>query len=319
MKKEIGGYFELESYKKGYNYYNYSDFNSARNAFLFYVINKRITKIFLPYFLCDSITNVCKRYNVSYSYYHIDERMRPILNMVNIRDDELVYIVNYFGLLTNAEIICLKKLYRNILVDNVQCFYCKAVKNVPTIYSCRKYFGVPDGAYLSYFIKESFSLKKSSARDRMTHLIGRKEGLASDYYQKFIENELFLNNAPIEKMSMESDEILHNIDHSFVIKRRNQNFKILHQNLKSINLLEIRLNKGPFCYPLYVKDGKALRGYLIKNFIYVPKLWPNVIYKKNWCFEADLSDNLVPIPCDQRYSTKDMERICRMVLKYEKN
>lgn len=36
-----------------------------------------------------------------------------------------------------------------IILDNTQSFFQKPISGIDTIYSCRKYFGVPDGAYLS--------------------------------------------------------------------------------------------------------------------------------------------------------------------------
>lgn len=318
MKKEIGGYIELESYDDGYSYYNYYDFNSARNAFLFYAKSKRVNKIYIPYFLCDSITNICMQNNIKYCFYHIDKRMRPVLNVDKIKKDELVYIVNYFGFLTNEEIKFYKRKFSNIIVDNVQCFYRKAIKSIPTIYSCRKFFGVPDGGYLSCCPKNPSSLKRHSAANRMKHLVGRKNGLASEYYNDFRVNESFIDSAPVEKMSPESFEILKNINHDFVKEKRNENFRVLHKNLSSINLLKFSAKNAPFCYPLFVENGDELRKFLIKNLIYVPKLWPNVTNKINWEFETILSENLLAIPCDQRYSEEDMKYISRMILKYEK-
>ena len=59
----------------------------------------------------------------------------------------MVYIVNYYGLFSEEQLISLKNKYGNIVVDNAQAFFTEPVKGIDTIYSCRKFFGVPDGGY----------------------------------------------------------------------------------------------------------------------------------------------------------------------------
>ena len=318
MKKEIGGYIELIDYKDGYEYYEYANFNSARNAFAFYALYYDVKKVYVPYYLCDSIINVCKKHKIDFEFYGIDRKLRPVFSK-KILKNELLYIVNYFGTLTNEEILFLKNKYNQILVDNVQCFYTKPLENIPTIYSCRKFFGVPDGAYLSGFDnKNQFDLPQNSAKNRMKHLLGRKNGTASQFYRDFLKNEEFISKADFERMSFESQMILKKIDHKQIIECRNDNFDFLKTKLDSLNLLEVKKNNGPFCYPLLVKGGgEELRKYLIKNYIYIPIFWPNVVDEKRFAWETFLSKNLLPIPCDQRYSLEDVRYICDKIYEYE--
>ena len=43
----------------------------------------------------------------------------------------------------------IKKIYGNIIVDHTHAFFQKPLKGIDTLYSCRKFWGVSDGAYLS--------------------------------------------------------------------------------------------------------------------------------------------------------------------------
>ena len=58
-----------------------------------------------------------------------------------------------------------------------------------------------------------------------------------------------------------------------------------------------------------------LKKKLIEQNIFVATYWPNVF---EWCKPSDLeynmADNIVCIPVDQRYGTKEMQRIVRVVL-----
>ena len=67
-------------------------------------------------------------------------------------------------------------------------------------------------------------------------------------------------------------------------------------------------------YPYWVPDGATLRAKLIENKVFCARYWPNVL---EWCTEADLeynlAQNLVAIPCDQRYGVEEMGRIVEMI------
>ena len=71
-----------------------------------------------------------------------------------------------------------------------------------------------------------------------------------------------------------------------------------------------------FMYPLMVKNGPELRKKLIGSRIYVPKLWPMDYHSDLIETERRLADNILPIPCDQRYTAEDMRYISSVVHNY---
>ena len=61
MKKEIGGYLELEE-PAGQEYYpDLCGVNLGRTALLWLMEARKCRKIYLPFFLCDSVTGACER------------------------------------------------------------------------------------------------------------------------------------------------------------------------------------------------------------------------------------------------------------------
>ena len=67
-------------------------------------------------------------------------------------------------------------------------------------------------------------------------------------------------------------------------------------------------------YPLLLKNGHRIKQELIQHKIYVPTLWPNVLEETvpdTW--EHFLTDNLVLLPIDQRYSEVDMKYILKVL------
>lgn len=71
-------------------------------------------------------------------------------------------------------------------------------------------------------------------------------------------------------------------------------------------------------YPFLVENGAMLRKRLLKEKIYIPLLWPNVIQDLNPIdIEYKLADNILPLPCDQRYTIKDMDYIVEKIIRLE--
>ena len=313
--KEIGGYFQLENLI-GHEYHTSAiRINTGRNALLYLCLAKGIKKVFLPYFLCDSVSNCLALNEIDFEFYHVNDKFEPVFD-VQLNATEYLYIVNYYGIFDNKILSKFIDKYVNVIVDNTHSFFQKSIPNVDTIYSCRKFFGVPDGAYL-YTNSSELVLKKDTSVTRMNHVLGRYEGTASEYYSDFIENDNTFNKLPLLSMSRLTRNLLTGIDYENTVDARNENFKILFSQLDGLNLMSGKEYFAPYCYPFLVENGKELRQKLIQNKIYIAKLWPNVSYEFGANkLECDISDNLLPIPCDQRYSQADMERIIKIVKEY---
>lgn len=115
-------------------------------------------------------------------------------------------------------------------------------------------------------------------------------------------------------MSMVTKNLLRGIDYEQIKKERERNFGYLHEHLRTINRLELCLPDGPYMYPLLVKDGAKLRMSLREKNIYIPTLWPNVIESLTpEEIEYGLAEDILPLPCDQRYDLKDMQYLAKEV------
>ena len=140
----------------------------------------------------------------------------------------------------------------------------------------------------------------------MKHLLGRYEGCASDYYADFKANDKSFDRLELRGMSRLTHGILGAIDYEAVRKRREQNYATLHQRLGSHNKLNLRMPVGPYAYPFYCQRGMEAKKLLAQKKIYVATLWPNVL-KEKAPLEKDYAANILPLPCDQRYGSEEME------------
>lgn len=311
---EVGGYFELEQLIHHEYYPDLIALNTARNALLYLIKARSIKKVYLPYLVCDSISEVCMQAGCVHEYYHIGCDFVPIFE-TELSGDEFLYIINYYGQITNPIVLELKRKYRNIILDNVQAFFQSPLPDIDTIYSCRKFFGVPDGAYLSTTARIDEQLPVDQSKDRMKHLLGRFEEGASKYYADFKMTDASFAELELRYMSKLTHNIMGAINYKQVIKQRNENYKKLAEALDTKNRLCTRSPNGSFAYPFYCENGMRMKKYLAEKNIYIATYWPNVLELEG-TLERDYAENILPLPCDQRYGVDDMERILETFHKY---
>lgn len=311
--REIGGYFGLEKFIHREYYPNLIALNTGRNALIYLLKARKIRKIYLPYFLCDSVAKACEKYDFQYGYYRIERDFFPVFEK-RLNDDEYLYIVNFYGQIGHEDIIVLKKRYCNIIIDNTQAFFQEPIEGVDTIYSCRKFFGVPDGAYLSTAVRLNEELATDVSKDRMEHLLGRFEGNASDYYSTFQQNDGAFHDTELRYMSALTHNLLGAINYESVKEKRNENYKVLADRLDQHNQLTLRSSDSPFCYPFLCENGMETKRRLAEEKIYIPTLWPNVL-TLDGTLEKEYAENILPLPCDQRYGADEMKKIIRQLLR----
>ena len=311
---EIGGYIELDTYRLPMLHENAIKLNCGRNALAYLIESKNIKKLYIPKFNCDCITDLCKRMNIDFDTYSIDKSFRPIFNK-ELNAGEWFYLINYYGQISNTEIEVYKGKYKNIIVDNAQAYFQMPVEGTDTLYTCRKFFGVSDGAILYTDKKLNRKLDIDESFNRMRFVLGRFERSASEFYIESSENNDLFDNESIKYMSKLTQNLLHGIDYGYVGKKRTTNFEYLDKIFKDKNQLQLCTPNGAFMYPLLVSNGAEIRKELQQKKIYIPVLWPNVL---NECSEESIeynfAKNILPLPCDQRYSEEEMEYMSKLIL-----
>ncbi len=311
--KEIGGYIELDTFTGKMLHEEGTALNCGRCALEYLCEAKRVRKIYVPFFLCSSVVESCIKIGVAYEYYHLSGMGEPAFDKT-LLDDEWLYIVNYYGQISNGMIDKLKRKYERIIVDNAQSYFQEPVEGVDTLYTCRKFFGVSDGAILFTDMPLKRELQLDESFERMHFLLGRYEHPASEFYREYVSNNEFFADQPIKKMSKLTWNILHGLNYGRIEKTRTENFQYLHSQLEGINRLSLTVPEGAFMYPLYAEDGDTVREQLRERKIYIPTLWPDVFSVCDKTdLEYDMAENILPLPVDQRYCEDDMKYIVEVV------
>lgn len=324
MDRPIGGYFEIEKTGKGGNFPQYEGvlLNTGRNA-LEYVLASagNVSCVYLPYYTCEVLLEPIKKLGVKYRFYSIDCNLE-IADEFPILDNECIVYTNYFGVKDAYVQVLAEKIGEKLVVDNAQALFAKAISGIKTIYSLRKYVGIPDGGVAccndGHDIT-SFPVDDSS--DKMSHLFLRKEKGPQAGYADFRDNSRKLVMQPIKRMSLQTKSMVDNIDFDEVKQIRRKNFKILHDALSGLNKLDLPSMDSfecPMVYPFWTTD-LTLRQRLIDNQIFVAMYWPNVLEWSNPCeLEYELAFHILPLPIDQRYGEEEMNGIIELIYASQK-
>ncbi len=315
--KEIGGYFEMEELCGEEYYPDLLRLNLGRTALLFLLQRRGCGELFLPHYLCDSVIEACKNSGVNISFYSVGEDFLPQIDA--LPEGAWLYLVNYYGQLTDDVIRAFQEKYQRIIVDQTHAFYQRPLEHVDTIYSPRKFFGLPDGAYLAgdlAALPETDQLPRDFSTERMEHILGRYEKGGNAYYSVMLKNADTFHSMDIRNMSRLTQNLLRGIDYDRCARKRKENYRALAAVLDGRNPLPLQEPQVPMCYPFYAENGPELRQLLAQERIYVPVYWKNVMNEMpKDSVEYRYAANILPLPCDQRYEPEDMERVAEAVLR----
>lgn len=312
---EIGSFIELQFNKNKEYYKGDKDvvrLNTGRAAIYHAFRITKCNSIWLPIYQCDTVRNFLQKKGVSIKYYHIDKNFNPV--DIKQEDKEAVLIVNYYGIMSNKRMKDLASNYMNVIIDNSQAFFCEPIKNCLNVYSCRKFIGVPDGAYVigknAHLFMDEYNQGYSS--DTSLFLLQRIEyGCEGKAYQSRSINEHRIDDEDILKMSKFTWTILDGTDYEFIKCKRKDNFNYACKLFNDINLINPQQyfdsKTIPMVYPLVVEDDMLLK-----------KLQDNKHFQGHWWsyllnetltsdFENWLSRYIIPITIDQRYGKEELD------------
>ncbi len=317
----MGGYFELADYEEG-GIFPHQDgilLNTGRNA-LEYILRSigDVSKIYLPYYTCEVVLEPLKKLNIPWEYYHINTQFE-IADEIHPKKGEYIIANNYYGI-KDAYIQQLAERYGDhLIVDCAQAFFAKPIPGIKAFYSIRKYVGVADGgvAYLGNLPDDKVEISEiERSEEHDSHLMKRKQFGAEAGFADYQANEKKLDNQPIRLMAINTKWILDHIDYDKVIKKRKANFQYLNDSLFDFNQLTLPTLDSfacPMAYPFMMNTKNDLRNVLIENKVFVARYWPNIELLEDFELENELANNVIPIPCDQRYGVEEMNRIISVI------
>jgi len=309
------------------NISNIEYFSTGRDAIFTLVNSLKSRRIWLPDYLCKSIYDPIKKTRKEILFYKINIDLSISDNFIDkIKDEDVVFIINYFGIIQKNLYKRLKRKNIKIISDithslvNSDKISYVVINSDFVISSLRKIGPFPDGSFLGSkaldlpspknSIRENFSFIRAGA------MLSRGYSKINNYkddenFKIFIKMEKMLDDTKNYgyKMSYFSKNILKRIDFERLYLKTKNNFYYLKNNIAKDNKLEI-MNKQYLSQFIVLfcntkNDRDYIRNKLANNEIFFPIHWD-----MSWLLkENDISNRIFSIPCDYRYNLIDMKFI----------
>lgn len=305
-------------------------------------INNKKKVALLPGYTCESVIHPYLKEDYKLVFYNFRKDLTIDIADLDYKIKEykpnILHIHGFYGYNTflNAKQIILSAKEKGCVViqdDTQTVFSDTEIMNADYyIGSLRKWMEIPDGAYI-------FSNKRDMQLTDITHnkfinmvveafklkaeYVNSLESSVKTKYKKlFLDAQNIIDkDLSIYKMSDISKGIFNTINISDVIIKRVENYNYLFrnifdhfQNIKPVLSIPVSPNICPIYFPLYVKDRDKFQKTLSDNDIYATIIWPKY-YKITGLKEETeyIYNNIIGIPCDQRYNDFDMQRVIEVL------
>ncbi len=270
--------------------------NLGRNCLKYIIKAYNIKEIHVPYYCCNTVWKAIVQENCRMKFYHIDDNFMPIKEF---RKKDFILYINYFGLNDqNCQKLAYK--YPNLIIDNTQSFYSEHI-GLASFNSLRKFFKVSNGAYLYV---DKFLNDKFESDNIQTEPI-----FIQDNYQKFVQNEVLLNeNNNIKMISQNTIDIMKNIDTETDKKQRVNLFKKYDKIFGGYNIIRLPNleDQIPYCYPFSTNNTEIKK--ILEKFILL-HLWNEL--PKDFS-EYKMLNNVAALPLnDTIYAKKIISQFAR--------
>lgn len=319
----MGGYFGLDLPDYGEIYPQAIRYQSARAALKAVFECPHIHGAWIPSYICDSVLQAAEAAGVQIHLYALNTDLSPSDLPKRLSEGDVVLYVNYFGLCQSVvNQLQTHYLPEQLIIDNSHALFAPHGGNLATVYSPRKFAGLPDGGLLLHSSALQISapeMEDTLSFERMKFLLLRTAHSAREGYAAFNEARNSLNNLPPQRMSRLTRRLMRSINWPEVADCRRKNFSIMDNLMMGHNASRWVVNHEdiPLCYPLFLprQDVGKIKSKLAEQNIFTATYWPDVLprlYPNS--AEASLTQNTLFLPIDQRLNSAETGNMGRRIL-----
>lgn len=289
-----------------------------------------IENVMVPALSCHSMYEGFVHCGLNVTFYPLDTQFNPKLTDGKQSGKHAILFMLYYGV-TDLEFV--QRLIREhkeciSIVDITHSVWDQTVYALQAdvlIGSMRKSVGVVNGGI---FLSDRFAVQAKQGTNEFTEFrtrgfqIKNSYNETSDPEQKFAYRTLFAEaERSLDRQNgvycadPESVETMMSVNAEELRRKRFANFKHLARLLAqddSVKPLcgQLPETAVPFSFPILVEDQLKLQTELARLGVYAPVLWPIDDRAKAACeFSKTVSENMLSLPVDQRYTIEDMNVI----------
>lgn len=307
----------------------------------------------LPSYLCVEVLKPFQDLNVTVKFYSIDHSMNVDMDDLIGKltsDVKILLFINYWGFPLNLPSLHQKHIPTNTIVveDNTHSILSSYIEEQTgrqiRFASYRKMLPVIDGAEVTWDQDLDTHLIPTPLKPSLLHHMSiwiriiasvlKSIWLRSPkLYPKTTFRGLFYLSEHLTSryskpvgMSHISKRIYKSLNFPEIISTRRTNFETLLRELDGIDKVKpvynhLPSNVCPMGFPILVETRDRLVQHLIQERIYTPVHWaiPTEISKQNFHESWAVSDAILTLPIDQRYSHHDMSRMASEIKNFFKD
>ena len=335
--KIIGGVFGLPGTyckpKSKAPFLNRSNLFLANASSGIWLLNNLLSpaQVWMPSYLCNALLLAVDTTKTAVRFYEVDSHLQisSLEWLTLIKPNDLIIFIDYFGFPCNRALLKnAKDKGAWILEDASQALLSEDVGKFSdfTLFSPRKFLGVPDGGILSFNERniKIRDIKLSRPPDKwwlkaFSATLLRRDfdlyGVSNNWFELFQEAEA---EVPVGNYAMsEFSQTLLNqcFDFSTIAQIRVENYNCLAKWLSKLAIFpDLLPGVIPLGFPIITKNRDQIRQALFGHHIYPPVHW-NIkgVIPEHFEQSHELSNRIMTLPCDQRYNILDMERIAKLI------
>lgn len=338
MKKQIGGFFEIElidpsldpsgitALERWTKNRSFGLFTTVRSIILELKNELKSSRLWIPEIFCNVLQDV----RGVHTYVLQKNGFDPDIQFLNenLQEGDIVLVVNFFGTEVSTEFIEFVKGRTSIHWVEDACHSLQPLASWSdfTIYSPRKLFGVAEGGVI---VQNKISAKQINfsdwrvERNKNTDPISPFLRLAFPDYPElhaaYVTDELNLDYK-LRRMSDFAQWQLKYLTIDEKIEKRRENFSYLKEEFEELLPTGLNFNEEtiPFGFPIYINARDEVQKRLFQQGIFAPIHWRNqqpIKTPRQSRHEA----LCLTIPCDHRYDTSDMHYVKTSLKSFLKN
>jgi dTDP-4-amino-4,6-dideoxygalactose transaminase len=301
---------------------------SARAAIALLLDTIRPVKVWLPSYVCAALFDVvaCR---ARVCWYPVGADLRPADPswLERVETDDVVVVVDYFGFPAPAELFEeARGRGAFVLEDASQALLTTGVgaQADAVVFSPRKFAGVVDGGVLRVAAADRLPMQPLAAapdewwRIALEAAMGRaaydRGSGDRSWFESFRRAENAVPDRPYAMSGLSAD-LLNAIDFAEIAERRRSNYQCLQSRLRGRAVLPA-LSDGvvPLGFPVRLRHRDRVRQALFANDMFAPTHWRiDGLVPPDFTESLSLASAILTLPCDQRCSEDDMDRMAAVV------
>lgn len=281
----------------------------------------------LPALSCDSMIYPFEQYGHKIRYYKLKPDYTIDLHSFDIKEEQVLFLyMDYFGRpsICDKDLMKLRE-YKNIafIEDRTHNLIWEQKSTFQpdyTIASLRKWLPIPDGGLLWGKINKPLgkdtafsSIRLKAQCMRREYLQHGDESIKREYRKIFSTVSELMDHDEPSAMSAYSYELARNADWERIRTIRHDNAATLISVLQKsshISFIQEQTGYSDLYVPFMVRNRDEVQKRLSGKGIFNTIIWPLRPTQKEKCEIAkQTEENMLAAPCDQRYTTEDMQYI----------